>query len=140
MIILYIPFSDKVGLPLHNIISPFLPVMDILSVDLKFCHIIFYSLTMSFLVFQSVFFLQLYGLPIGLLPSTLYSIHFFTQSSSFYSYMSIPSQSTISNNSCSLVSVFHGNATHPSASLLFRTLIQHKLARAYYRFHKSCCF
>ena len=33
------PFSDRVGLPLHNILSPFLSVMDIFFVDLKFCHI-----------------------------------------------------------------------------------------------------
>ena len=30
------PFSNKVGLPLHNIPSPFLSVMDIFFVDLKF--------------------------------------------------------------------------------------------------------
>ena len=42
------------------------------------------------------------GLPTGLLPSTLYSIHFFTQSSSSFLiiHMSIPSQSTTSNESC----------------------------------------
>ena len=34
----YSPFSDRVGLPLHNILSLFL------SVDLKFCHIGFYTL------------------------------------------------------------------------------------------------
>ena len=37
------PFSDRVGLPLHNILSPFIPVMNI-SVDLKFCHVHFYTL------------------------------------------------------------------------------------------------
>ena len=37
------PFSDRVGLPLHNILSPFIPVMDI-SVDLKVCHVHFYTL------------------------------------------------------------------------------------------------
>ena len=31
----YSLFSDRVGLPLHNIISPFLPVMDIFSGDLN---------------------------------------------------------------------------------------------------------
>ena len=36
------------------------------------------------------------GLPTGLLPSTLYSIHFFAQSSTFSHHMSIPSQSTTS--------------------------------------------
>ena len=40
----YSPFSDGVVLPLHNIHSPFLPVMDIFFVDLKFCHIHFYTL------------------------------------------------------------------------------------------------
>ena len=34
----YSPFSDRVGLPLHNIPSPFLSVMDIFFVDLKFFH------------------------------------------------------------------------------------------------------
>ena len=37
----YYPFSDRVGLPLHNIHSPFLSVMNIFFVDLKFCHIHF---------------------------------------------------------------------------------------------------
>ena len=37
----YSPFSDRVGFPLHNIISQFFSVMDILSVDLQFCHIHF---------------------------------------------------------------------------------------------------
>ena len=40
----YSPFSNRVGLPLHNILSPFLSVMDIFFVDLKFCHICFYTL------------------------------------------------------------------------------------------------
>ena len=31
------PFSERVGLPLHNILFTFLSVMDIFSVDLKFC-------------------------------------------------------------------------------------------------------
>ena len=39
----YSPFSDRVRLPLHNIPSPFLSVMDIFFVDLKFCHICFYT-------------------------------------------------------------------------------------------------
>ena len=30
----YVPFSDRVGHPLHNILSPFLPVMNVFSVDL----------------------------------------------------------------------------------------------------------
>ena len=30
----YSSFSDRFGLPLHNILSPVLPVMDIFSVDL----------------------------------------------------------------------------------------------------------
>ena len=42
--IVYSPFSDRVGLSLHNILSPFLPLIDIFSVDLKFCHVHFYTL------------------------------------------------------------------------------------------------
>ena len=38
-----VPFSDRVGLPLHNIPSPFPSVMDIFFVDLKFGHIRFYT-------------------------------------------------------------------------------------------------
>ena len=38
----YSPFSDRVVLPLHTILSPFLPVMDIFSVDPKFCHVLFF--------------------------------------------------------------------------------------------------
>ena len=38
------PFSVRVGLPLHNILSPLLSIMDIFFVDLKFCHIRFYTL------------------------------------------------------------------------------------------------
>ena len=56
----YSPFSDRVGLPLHNIPSTCLAVVEIFSVGLKFGHIRFYTLlTMSFLVFQSEFCLQL---------------------------------------------------------------------------------
>ena len=40
----YSLFSDRVGLPLHNIPSPLLSVMNIFFVDLKFCHIRFYTL------------------------------------------------------------------------------------------------
>ena len=40
----YSPFSDRVGLSLHIIPSPFLTVMDIFFVDLKFGHICFYTL------------------------------------------------------------------------------------------------
>ena len=43
LISVYSPFSDRVGLPLNNIISPFIPVMDIFSVDLKFCYIRLYT-------------------------------------------------------------------------------------------------
>ena len=41
----YSPFSDRVGLPLHNIHipSPFTSIMDIFFVDLKFVHIRFYT-------------------------------------------------------------------------------------------------
>ena len=55
----YSPFSERVGLPLHNILSPFLPLMVIFSVNLRFCHnLVQHSLPMS-LVFQSVFCLHL---------------------------------------------------------------------------------
>ena len=63
MLSVYSPFSDRVGLPLHNthIPSLFTSIMDIFFVDLKFGHIRFlHSLTMSFLVFQPIFCLQLY--------------------------------------------------------------------------------
>ena len=42
----YSPFSDRVGLPLHNIHnpSPFTSIMDIFFVDLTFGHIHFYTL------------------------------------------------------------------------------------------------
>ena len=42
----YSPFSDRVGLPLHNIHipSPFTSIIDIFLVDLKFGHIRFYTL------------------------------------------------------------------------------------------------
>ena len=42
----YSPFSDRVGLPLHNIHnpSPFTSIMDVFFVDLKFGHIHFYTL------------------------------------------------------------------------------------------------
>ena len=44
----YSPFSDRVGLPFHNIDipSPFTSIMDIFFVNLKFGHISFYTLTM----------------------------------------------------------------------------------------------
>ena len=42
----YSPFSDRVGLPLHNIHipSPFTSIMDIFFADLKFGYIRFYTL------------------------------------------------------------------------------------------------
>ena len=45
-IIVYSPFSDRVGLPLHNIHnpSPFTSIMGIFFVDLKFGHIHFYTI------------------------------------------------------------------------------------------------
>ena len=30
---IYGPFSDRVGLPIHNIISPFHPVIDVISIN-----------------------------------------------------------------------------------------------------------
>ena len=41
---IYSPFSDRVGRPFHNTLSLFFPFVDIISVDLKFCHIRFYTL------------------------------------------------------------------------------------------------
>ena len=55
----YGAFSDRVGLPLCNISSPFLSVMGIFFVDLKFFNR-FYTL-----------YHVLLGLPTGILPSTL---------------------------------------------------------------------
>ena len=48
----YSPFSDRVGLPLHNIHnpSPFTSIMDIFFVDLKFGHIHFYNKKCVFLL------------------------------------------------------------------------------------------
>ena len=40
----YSPFSDRAGLPLHNIPSPFLSVTDIFFVNPKFYHIRLYTL------------------------------------------------------------------------------------------------
>ena len=40
----YSPFSDWVGHPLHIILSPLLPVMDIFSIYFKFSHVRFYTL------------------------------------------------------------------------------------------------
>ena len=71
----YSLFSYRVGLPLHNILSPFLSVMDI-SLSISRSSVpwpLLHSSTMSFLVGQPVFCLRLY---------IIYSIHFFTQSSS----------------------------------------------------------
>ena len=64
----YCPFSDRVGLSLHNIPSPFLSVIDIFFVNLKFGHIVS-TLSKSNHVFL--------GRPTGLMLPTLYSIHFF---------------------------------------------------------------
>ena len=57
--------SDRAELPLHNILYTSLSVMGIFSVDLKFCHIRFYTIQpLPFLVFQPVFCLVvLYLLP-----------------------------------------------------------------------------
>ena len=53
-------FSDRVGLPLHNIPSPFLSVMGYLfSRSQVLPYPFLHSLTMSFLVFQLAFCLQL---------------------------------------------------------------------------------
>ena len=52
----YSPFSDRVGLPLHNIHnpSPFTSIMDIFFVDLKFGHIHFYTLNAFIVVGKCV--------------------------------------------------------------------------------------
>ena len=55
----YSPFSDRVGLPLYNIISPFLPVMNICRSQVLPWPLL-HSPTMSFLVVKPVFGLQLY--------------------------------------------------------------------------------
>ena len=60
--------SDRVGLLLHNSSSPFLPVMDIFSVNLQLRHIRFHTLTMSF-----VFCLQLWPPYISLLGHNNFS-------------------------------------------------------------------
>ena len=46
LVSVYSPFSDRAGLPLHNIHIPslFTAIMDIFFVDLKFDHIRFYTL------------------------------------------------------------------------------------------------
>ena len=67
----YSRFSDRVGLPLHNIRSPSHSVMDI-----------FLSISSSVISASTLSNHVLLGLPTGLLPSTLYYIHFFIQSSS----------------------------------------------------------
>jgi len=57
----------------------------------------------------------LFGLPLGLEPSTWYSIYFFTQSVSvfFSQHMPIPTQPGLSFNSL-LGTVFYLHITHPS--------------------------
>ena len=82
-----------------------------------------------------------------LLTSTLYISVLVT----FPHHMAIPSQSTNSNNSCDRLNfnqpyqfftchVSQGNTTHPSNHLLFQTLTQHRIARAWSHFHRSCYF
>ena len=85
----YSQFSDRVGLPLHNILSPFLLVMHI-SVDLKFGHIHFYTLqscpswsSNRYAAFNSPLYTFLHPVLV-----------------TFPHHMNIPSQSTTSNDSC----------------------------------------
>ena len=59
LLLVYRPFSDRVGLPL-NFSSPVFPVMDIFSVDLKCCHVRFTLSNHILLGVQPVFWLQLY--------------------------------------------------------------------------------
>ena len=88
LISVYSPFSDRVGLPLHNILSPFL-----------------HSLTMSILVFQLVFCIQ-------------NSIHFFIQSSSHIPTISVVTNSNDNCDSCwsthSLNPCLWGESDHPA--------------------------
>ena len=80
-------FSDRVGPPLHNIPSPFPSVMGYLfSRSRVLPYPLLHSLTMSFLVFQLAFNSKLHTF---LHPTILAFTH----------HMSIPSQSTTSNNS-----------------------------------------
>ena len=73
ILLVYGVFSDRVGLPLHNIPAPFLSVMGYLfSRSQVLPYPLLHSLTMSFLVFQLAFCLLQ-------IPN---SIHFFTQPSS----------------------------------------------------------
>ena len=60
------------------------------------------------------------GLPTGLLPSTLYSIHFFHPVFiTFSHHMSIPSQSTTSNESCDRL-----NSNQPSQFFICPSVFQ----------------
>ena len=113
-VMVFSPFSDRVELPLYNVLSPCLHVMDIFSVDLKFCHIRFNTIAMSFLVFQPVFCLQLRS-PYISSPSPHHLSH----------HMFILSQPTTSNDGCdrmnfnhpqffTSLSVSHENSTHQS--------------------------
>ena len=52
-------FSDRIGLSLHNILSPFLPVMDIFSISTSIIYPLQHSLARSFLIFQPVSYIQL---------------------------------------------------------------------------------
>ena len=95
----------------------------------------------------------LIGHSTGLFPSTLYSIHFFTQSSSLFFikcpyYLSLPllmavvigsTPTNFLNSSLVLLSSWkYHTSIESSISLLFQTLTQHQLARAWSHFHKSC--
>ena len=85
-----------------------------------------------------------FGLPTGLLPSTLYSIHLFTQSSSPFLitcpyHLSLPllmkvvigsTPTSLLNSSFVLLSFNEIPHIYSSASLLFQTLTRHQLARA----------
>ena len=114
----YNPFSDRVGLPLRNIRTPSLPVMDMFSVDLKFCHVRLYTLQPcpSWSSNRSSSFNSI--LHTFLRPVLV----------TFPHHLTIPSQPTTSNDSCDRLnsnqlslcftcSVFQGNTTHPSNHL-----------------------
>ena len=51
----YSPFTDRIGLPLHNIMYPFLPVLDVFCPSEVLPHLRLHSIPMSFLVFHLQF-------------------------------------------------------------------------------------
>ena len=93
LLLAYSPFSDKFGLPFHNIPSPFLPVISITSSDIStLCNQV------------------LLDIPTGLLSPILVSIHLLhPYLVTLPHQMSIPSQPTTYNDSCNRL-----NSNQPS--------------------------